>query len=126
MATAIYAGSSSGSLTKLPSPISLKTTSELIWSENTGRAQSGENQAKMIGDTIAKKRTYAIEWGVISQAQLSTILENLTSGFFYFGIGTESSPPSSPTKFYRSELTYETIEAETTYYKNVTVSVIEQ
>ena len=46
---------SSGSMTELPSPVSIQTTNEIIWSADTGRAQEGENIAKMLGRAIADK-----------------------------------------------------------------------
>ena len=88
MALGIYAGATVNAMAVLPSPVSVKEAYELIWSENTGRAQSGANQAKMIGDVIAQKKTYSIQWGVISAADLSTITSKLTGGFFKFGMGT--------------------------------------
>ena len=47
---------------ELPSPTDLKRSDEQIWSENTGRAQSGANKAKMIGDSITGKKTVALTW----------------------------------------------------------------
>lgn len=82
MALGIYAGTSATGMTLLPSPTDLKPSKELIWSENTGRAQSGSNKAKMIGDVVAEKTTYNIEWGVLTQSQLNTITSHLTAGFF--------------------------------------------
>lgn len=120
----IWAGDSTP-LTELPSPVSLKPSFETIWSEDTGRAQSGENKAKMIGSVVANKRTYAIKWGIISSAELSSIRNLLHSGFFYFDIG--ASPSSEPSKYYRSEITGDIIQVGSTfYYKDVSVSVIQQ
>ena len=121
----IYAGSSAGRLTKLPSPTELKTSFEQIWSENTGRAQSGVNKAKMIGDVVATKMTYSVKWGVLTYDELQTIRNNLTTGFFYFAIGT--STPSTAYKFYRGNIGYNIIQAgANVYYKDVTVDIIEQ
>ena len=124
----IYAGSSTSSLTELPSPVELKRSTEQIWSENTGRAQSGSNKAKMIGDSIATKHTYQIKWGVLTESQLNTITTKLTNGFFYFAAATSSSTAaSSAVKYYRSEITYNIIQAgPNVVYKDATVSVIEQ
>ena len=120
---------SSGSMTELPSPIKIQQTREQIWSEDTGRAQSGSNQAEMIGTSVAEKMTYAIQWGVLSSTDFNTIITNLPKGFFYFGVG--QTAPSSPSKYYRSEITYELIQAMqngalTTFYKDVSVSVIQK
>ena len=128
MALGIYAGSSASNLTLLPSPTELKPSNELIWSENTGRAQSGTNKAKMVGDVVAEKLTYAIQWGILTQAELTLIQTKLVAGFFYFGVGTSSSQAqSSAKKFYRSPIQYEILPiGNTIYYKSVTVDVIEQ
>lgn len=116
----IYAGTATP-LTKLPSPISVQITREQIWSEDTGRAQSGANQAEMIGTSVAEKMTYNIKWGVIDSTDLNTIVTKMPKGFFYFG-----TTSTSTTKFYRSEITYDIVQADDIYYKDVSVSVIEK
>lgn len=128
MAIGIYAGTSANGVVVLPSPVEIKPTMEIIWSENTGRAQSGANQAKMTGDVVAEKRTYAIKWGVIDGTDFSAITGKLTAGFFYFAMATSlASAKASAVPFYRSEISYEVLPiGSTTYYKDVTVSVIEQ
>lgn len=128
MAIGIYAGASANAVVELPSPVEVKPTMEIIWSENTGRAQSGANQAKMIGDVVAEKRTYAIKWGIISGTDFTTITGKMTAGFFYFALADSlASAKSSAVPFYRSEISYEVLPiGATTYYKDVTVSVIEQ
>ena len=128
MALGIYAGSTVNGMAVLPSPDEVKPTFEIIWSENTGRAQSGANQAKMIGDVVAEKKTYAIKWGVITDADMTSIKSKLTSGFFYFAVATSlASAKSSATKFYRSEIAGDYLPiGDTIYWKDVSVSVIEQ
>lgn len=126
----LYAGSSS-TLTvasnQLPSPTSLKVSLEQIWDKDTGRAQEGANKAKMLGESIAEKRTYAIEWGMLELADFQTITNLLDPGFFYFGVGTPTTPPSTPVKYYRSEIQYDMVQVGTDrYYKGVSVQVIEQ
>lgn len=121
----LYAGSTVASMSELPSPIDLKCTHEQIWSENTGRAQSGTNKAKMIGDVVAQKTTYQIKWGIINGTQLQQIKDGLTKGFFYFAVGT--SQPSSASKYYRGEISFDWVQAgNQVMYKDVSVSVIEQ
>lgn len=128
MAIGIYAGASANAVVVLPSPVEVKTTHEIIWSENTGRAQSGSNQAKMIGDVVAQKKTYAIKWGIIDGTDFATITSKLTAGFFYFALASSlASAKSSAVPFYRSEISYDVLPiGANTYYKDVTVSVIEQ
>lgn len=124
----IYAGNSASSLTELPSPVDLKKSDELIWSENTGRAQSGTNKAKMIGDVVATKNKYEIKWGILTATELNSIRTHLPKGFFYFAAATSaSSAQSNASTYYRSEISYDIIQAgPNVYYKDVSVSVIEQ
>ena len=124
----IYAGTSASSLSELPSPVELKRSNEQIWSENTGRAQSGSNKATMIGDVVATKKTYQIKWGILTSSQINTINSLLTKGFFYFAAATSlATAQSNATKFYKSELTYDILQAgPNVYYKDAAVSVIEQ
>lgn len=128
MAIGIYAGSTVNNMTILPSPVSIKPSNELIWSENTGRAQSGTNKAQMIGDVIAEKDTYNIQWGIITQAEFATIKSKLTKGFFYFGLGTSlANAQASAIKVYRSNITGTLLPiGNDVYYKDVAVDVIEQ
>ena len=125
MVLKLYAGSSVAGMTELPSPTELKIGNEIIWSENTGRAQSGANKAKMIGDVVAEKKTYSITWGILTSSQMAEVKSKLPAGFFYFGVGT--TKPSSADKFYRGDIQSEIIEVASGHcHKNVTVSVIEQ
>ena len=128
MALGIYAGSSINNMAILPSPTEVTTSYEMIWSEDTGRAQSGANQAKMIGDVVAEKKTYAIKWGVITDAEMTSIKSKLTTGFFYFGVGTSlTGAKNVATKYYRSEITGDYLPINNDiYWKDVAVSVIEQ
>lgn len=124
----IYAGTSASSLTELPSPVDLKKSDELIWSENTGRAQSGSNKAEMIGDVVATKDKYEIKWGILTEAELNSIRTHLPKGFFYFAAATSSSSAqSNASKYYRGEISYDIIQAgPNVYYKDAAVSVIEK
>lgn len=128
MAIGIYAGASANGVAVLPSPVEVKPTMEIIWSENTGRAQSGANQAMMIGDVVAEKSTYAIKWGIINATDFASITGKLTAGFFYFALADSlASAKTNAKPFYRSEIAYDVLPiGSTTYYKDVTVSVIEQ
>ena len=120
----LYAGTTTP-LTQLPSPVSVQITEEQIWDENTGRVASGS----MEGSPVATKMTYAIKWGVLKVNDTSdalhsfkTISDNMPNGFFFFGTANNST-----TKYYRSEITYDVIQVgSTTYYKDVSVSVIQK
>jgi len=116
---------------KLPSPISLKRSDEQIWSEDTGRT-AGSN-AKMIGESLATKKTYVIQWGILTSSQMSDIRDALTTGFFKFGYGlTLANATNVAITAYRSEIQGEIINtikkdgSSGIYYKNASVSVIEQ
>ena len=128
MALGIYAGTTANGVTLLPSPSEVTPTREIIWSENTGRAQSGSDQAKMIGDVVAEKDTYAIKWGVITSTDLNSITSKLKAGFFYFALAPDlATAKSQAKKFYRSEIVYDVLAiGSEVFYKNVTVSVSEQ
>lgn len=121
----IYAGSSKTGMTELPSPVSLKPSDEIIWSENTGRAQSGSNKAKMIGDVVDTKKTYTIQWGILTSAEMASIRSKLKAGFFWFGVGTTSAnAQNNAIKAYRSNITAEALYDG--HYKDATVDVVEQ
>lgn len=125
----IYAGNSASSMTELPSPVSIKNSREKIWSENTGRAQSGTNAAKMIGDVIAKKKTFEIKWGILTATQVESIISHLDNkAFVYFAMATSSSAAqSAASTYYSSNLTYEVIQSgPNVFYKDATVTMIEQ
>ena len=124
----LYAGATASTVAKLPSPTDVKPSHEIIWSEDTGRAQSGVNKAKMIGSVVDEKMSYEIKWGILSATEFNTIKTELTPGFFYFAIDTTLGGAQSNAKtFYRSEIAYELLPVgSTTYYKNVSCSVIQQ
>lgn len=108
---------------ELPAPIKLSTSDEIIWSANTGRStESG----KMIGDVVAEKLTLDIEWGVLTGAEMKKISDNLKSGFHpvsFYDDGDFITITS-----YRGTLKKEYLGyyGGVHYYKNVTVSIIQQ
>lgn len=125
----IYAGASANGVAELPSPVEVKPTREIIWSKNTGRAQeTSGTPGKMIGDVVAEKKTYAIKWGIITGTDLTTITGKLTAGFFYFAMATSlDNAKNNAVEYYRSEISYDVIQVgTTTYYKDVSVSVIQR
>lgn len=128
MATGVYAGTTANGVTLLASPVSINPSMEIIWDENTGRAQSGRNKAKMIGDVVAEKHAYDIQWGILTATEFNNITSKLKAGFFYFAVATSlASARSNAISCYRSEIKYGIIMAgTTTYYKDVSVTVIEQ
>lgn len=107
----------------LPSPVKISASDEIIWSANTGRStESG----KMVGDIIAEKKTVDIEWGVLTAAEMKTISNNLKSGFYpvsFYDDGEFITITS-----YRGTLKKEYLGCfgGVHYYKNATVSIIQQ
>lgn len=120
----------------LPSPISVDVTREQIWNASAGRS---ENTGEMVATYVTAKKTYAIKWGVLTGTEFSKLNDLLTTtesgissddkGWFYFGEGgiTNSEKPTSVIRCYRSEISYSIIMSGTArYYKDVSVSVIQQ
>lgn len=108
----------------LPSPVSISTTDEILWSSNTGRSTSS---GKMLGDVIAEKETFSIQWGVMSKADQKKIKQNLKRGFHtvQFIFDDETVNLSS----YRGTITSEHlgyIGDGIYYYKSVSCEIIEQ
>lgn len=107
----------------LPSPVSLTEGNEIIWSANTGRSTSS---GKMLGDVIAEKRTFSIQWGVLTTAQKNLIKANLKSGFHPVVFAFDSVTVTLTS--YRGTLAAEYLGTfgGQEYYKNVTCQIIEQ
>lgn len=110
--------------TTLPSPVKVTTSNEIIWSSNTGRStESG----KLIGDVIANKRTVDVEWGILTEAQVKTICNALPDGFFSFSFRDDGEDLTITV--YRGTIKKEQlgyIGDGTLYYKNASVSLIQQ
>lgn len=66
--------------TELPSPVSITSGDEIIWSSSTGRGDNG----KMYGDVIAEKKNISIQWNMLSEDEVLILDENLVAGFFPF------------------------------------------
>lgn len=64
---------------KLPTPDEITLNDEIIWSSNTGRSSTG----LMIGDVIAEKNTFGIQWrGLRTAEEYRRIKAGLVPGFF--------------------------------------------
>lgn len=123
----LYAGTqTSGTTNLLPSPVELSTTEEIIWSANTGRSIDPSNGAIMMGDVVAQKKTFNIEWGVLTQTEYNSIVTLLKAGFkpFTVVLGNSNTTISS----YRGTITASLLGAFSgeVYYKNVSVSIIQR
>lgn len=111
--------------TTLASPTGCKITSELIWSENTGRGQS-EGNIKMTGKCLGEKLTFDFSWNMITEAEFNAINNALTKGFFDIKavIGSKTYSKS----VYRSSIESEVggIANGEIYLKEVSVTLVEQ
>lgn len=104
----------------MPSPVSITSNGELIWSENTGRGANGD----LLGDVLSEKQTYDISWGILNEREFQTLCSALPSGFFPFQLG--QTPAIT---VYRGTLKGEILGGVgdgNTYYKDVSVSVIQK
>ncbi|MBR1750850.1 MAG: hypothetical protein IJ740_08230 [Ruminococcus sp.] len=66
---------------RMPTPVKVTYGVEKIWSKNTGRSGGGV----MVGDIIALKRTYHVEWAHLSPEEIDTInayISNISNAFF--------------------------------------------
>lgn len=107
----------------LPSPVELTVDDEIIWSENTGRAAD----ATMLGDVMAEKKTAGIKWGILTEAELVLIKNNLKTGFFPITFRDDGLIITIPT--YRGTLSKDILgflDDGIYYYRSVSVNLIEQ
>ena len=65
---------------QLPSPVSISTNDELIWTSDTGRLMNGT----MVGEVVAEKKTISLKWGILTESEMLIIKNNMTGGFFSF------------------------------------------
>lgn len=107
----------------LPAPVKLSVSDEILWSSNTGRSTKS---GKMIGDVIAEKKTIDIEWGVLTADEMSLISSKLKGGFYPVSF-IENGTLLTITA-YRGTLKKEYLgyAGGVHYYKNATVSIIQQ
>ncbi len=106
----------------LPSPVAVTASDEIIWSANTGRSSAG----RMLGDAVAEKKTFTVEWGVLTRGEMELIRSSLRSGFHPFTIVEDGV--STTVTSYRGALTGTVLGCfgGVTYYKDVSVTVIQQ
>lgn len=96
---------------------------ETLWSEGTGRSAG---TGAMTGSIVARKRTYQLEWGAITQAQFNAIKNALNSADFMPVTFNFDGTVESGT-FYRSNLAGNVLGTfgGTVYYHEVSVQLIE-
>lgn len=107
---------------KLPAPESITINDEIIWSSNTGRTSTG----KMIGDVIAEKNTYSINWGLMEERDYKKIKNSIVSGFIPLKIKVDSEAVEITA--YRGTLTARArgCIGNTYYYDSIATELIEQ
>lgn len=106
----------------MPCPVAIKCNDEIIWSSGTGRSSSG----LMVGDVVAQKQTYEIEWEFITAADLKKLKQYMKPGFYEIKINLGEV---ITLRSYRSTLTAQFVGKLSdgiTYYKSASVSLIEQ
>lgn len=80
--------------TELPVPKSVNYTENKLWSENTGRLDSGY----FVGDLIGIKRKYEVVWPPLTPTQLSTVRTAINNQFAEVtitDIGDDDNNPST-------------------------------
>lgn len=108
---------------EMPCPVALKVGHEIIWSANTGRSSDG----MMVGDVVAEKKNLDIEWGILTDAEISKINTYMVSGFFAITFHDFGGTATITT--YRGTLTGEQIGMLSDgifYWKSATVQLIQQ
>lgn len=123
----LYAGNTSTDASKLlPSPDQITCSEEIIWSANTGRSITPSDGALMMGDVVAQKKTFNIQWGILTQAEYNKIRTGLKAGFYPFTLvlGSEVITINA----YRGTITAELLGAPDgkVYYRSAQVSVIQR
>ena len=107
---------------EMPCPVEIKLNNEIIWSANTGRSSTGT----MVGDVVAEKQTVEITWGILTGSQARRIKQYMVTGFFDIEINLDETISFTG---YRSTLSLQflgILSDGISYYKSVTVSLIEQ
>ena len=103
--------------------VSVERGDQLLWSEGTGRsATTGE----MVGSVVARKQTWAVRWGVVTQAEYDRI-RAVPTGFFQVVVAEGAATLASIT-CYRSEVTGQYLGAQggVGHWKDVEVQLIER
>lgn len=110
--------------TQLPGEIvEIRRGDELLWSDGTGR---GATDGLLVGSVVAKKQTWTIRWGVVTQTDYDSI-RGIPQGFFTLlvmdGLSTLFSGSA-----YRSNVAAEHLGSfgGTTYWKGVEVQLTER
>ena len=110
--------------TSLPSSITgLKQSNELLWSEGTGR---GATSGYLVGSVIAPKKTFAVQWDILTSSEYTALLAAIPNGFFSLVIQIDGETIAS-NNCYRGALAAEFVGSfGNNYWRNVSVDFIER
>ena len=116
--------------TTLPAPKSVIYSSNKLWSQNTGRLDSGY----FVGDLIAVKKKYEVTFPPLTPTQLSTVRTACNTDFatvVITDVGDDDNNPSTETVTLTAYFGDITVEAYSwhngiKYAINATVSIIER
>lgn len=103
--------------------VSLKRNDELLWSEGTGR---GATDGKLVGSVVARKQTYSLQWGMLTQAEYD-LVKGIKGGFVPVRIAIGGATICNMTG-YRSNVSGDIAgyAGGRLWWKNVSVDLIER
>jgi len=109
--------------TTLPVPKGVQYASNKLWSQNTGRLDSGY----FVGDLIAIKKKYEVTFPALSPSQLATVRTAIDTDFATVQI-TNAEGGTDTVSAYFGDLTVESYSWKNgiKYAINATVSIIER
>lgn len=109
--------------TTLPTPKSVVYSSNKLWSQNTGRLDSGY----FVGDLIAIKKKYEVTFPALSTSDLATVRAAINTDFATVTI-TNAEGSTDTVSAYFGDLTVESYSWHNgiRYAINATVSIIER
>ena len=95
---------------------------ETIWSSNTGRTATG----LMVGDIVATKHEFSMEWTNLSDANTMKILNAVSGKAFFSFKYTPSGGATKTVTVYRASGSPQMTKGNGGYYSKVTLSLVEQ
>lgn len=103
--------------------VAIERGDEMLWSEGTGRSAT---TGLMVGSVVAKKQTWALRWGVVTQGDYDTI-RAIPAGFFALTV-TSGGTTLASINAYRSNVSGQFVGNinGTGYWKDVEVQLIER
>ena len=115
--------------TTLASPTQISSGHEILWSSNAGRSP---DTGKMIGDIVARKKTFDITWEWLTRAQFATLRDAVNAAAYFnlkiqFIHGGETDNDADITVYHGGiEKEFAGYFGSTFYYKSVKISFVQQ